>query len=647
MSASSNTQRLQQEKANLHPGRILLETQTKRHTPAQKKADDLHAQQVINAQAAAIEQAHACIREMEATMEARQGTQNTAKAKPVELVRQAPVSRERPTNIPVKPLIEDAHQGTSTNLVAAKARQATQDKGMPVKLRWTASLQEKPGSIAVQGCVEEVAHKEVNAHQVTGPVVVDCASSKPHIRRIASRALRRHGAVSNLNLLASVVLARGPNFENETLGPSSSSVPSLTSKATTAVSSNTNLAYQGKTSVPTHYVDKEELEDQLAFPVKVVVTSMANDDDEFDQPIHEEVQAGSKRKYSDRDDAGYVTSSEVEDFDFDFDMEDHKMNFRMWPDEESCGTMINSGEDILKKAKVESDGQVFSTKTEGRGSKWCFRMQDLPSMLMVDKLWMKEIIPALLMWAGTLADPWTISDAEFMQLLRTIIQTIAPDFEDLDDICPGKAIFYIASQQLCTWHSNFGSTAVTLIAHFLVSNKKIGMPSLKQSCFVLYRLGHAHLRPCGGAPDIPELRIGNPKETGIKGALALTCVALHHTFSLFRTGELQINVSKSTFCKAQVKVPLKMNKVTGKESSSAPMFSEQNCGSYTCQFVKAIEKHDDTVLHNIIVGATTLVPYTLDALWGEESSQDMEDINDLIAALCKLFCDLCALLTCS
>ena len=67
---------------------------------------------------------------------------------------------------------------------------------------------------------------------------------------------------------------------------------------------------------------------------------MANDDDKFDQPIHEEVQAGSKRKYSDRDDAGYVTSSEVEDFDFDFDMEDHKMNFHMWPDEESCGTMV-------------------------------------------------------------------------------------------------------------------------------------------------------------------------------------------------------------------------------------------------------------------------------------------------------------------
>ena len=190
---------------------------------------------------------------------------------------------------------------------------------------------------------------------------------------------------------------------------------------------------------------------------------------------------------------------------------------------------------------------------------------------MADKLWAKEIIPALFMWAGTLADPWTISDAEFMRALRTIIQTIVPDFKGLDDIRPGKAIFYIvllllfifrmtyflrqASQRLCTWRSNFGSTAVALIAHFLVSNKKIGVPSLQQveelcsgllkdlavlypnqdsekpanlfqSCFVFYLLGHAHLRPCAGAPDIPELSIGDPKNTGIKGALALTCAAV-------------------------------------------------------------------------------------------------------------------------
>lgn len=75
MSTSSNTHRPRREKANLHPGRIILETQTKRRTPAQKKADDLRAQEAIDAQAAAIQQAHARVSEMETAMEVRQVTQ--------------------------------------------------------------------------------------------------------------------------------------------------------------------------------------------------------------------------------------------------------------------------------------------------------------------------------------------------------------------------------------------------------------------------------------------------------------------------------------------------------------------------------------------------------------------------------------------
>ena len=101
MSASSNVHRPRREKANLHPGRIILETQTKQRTPAQKKANDLHTQEVIDAQAAAIQQAHARVGEMEVAMEVAQATQGTAKVKPVR-PRQAP----RSTHIPVQPHVE-------------------------------------------------------------------------------------------------------------------------------------------------------------------------------------------------------------------------------------------------------------------------------------------------------------------------------------------------------------------------------------------------------------------------------------------------------------------------------------------------------------------------------------------------------------
>jgi len=71
---------------------------------------------------------------------------------------------------------------------------------------------------------------------------------------------------------------------------------------------------------------------------------MANNiesDNEFNQPIYEEVQTGSKCKHSDHDDAGYVTSSKVEDFDDEyFDNEDHNLHFHRWPAKELCVTMV-------------------------------------------------------------------------------------------------------------------------------------------------------------------------------------------------------------------------------------------------------------------------------------------------------------------
>ena len=55
---SSAGGRPRREKANLHPGRIILDTQNKRRTPAEKKADDVYAEEVKNAREAALQQGH-------------------------------------------------------------------------------------------------------------------------------------------------------------------------------------------------------------------------------------------------------------------------------------------------------------------------------------------------------------------------------------------------------------------------------------------------------------------------------------------------------------------------------------------------------------------------------------------------------------
>ena len=66
--------------------------------------------------------------------------------------------------------------------------------------------------------------------------------------------------------------------------------------------------------------------------------NMADDNDEFNQPIYEEVQVGLKHKYLDHDDAGYIMSLEVDDY---IDMEDFKSHFHMWPDKELYGLMVH------------------------------------------------------------------------------------------------------------------------------------------------------------------------------------------------------------------------------------------------------------------------------------------------------------------
>ena len=108
-------------------------------------------------------------------------------------------------------------------------------------------------------------------------------------------------------------------------------------------------------------------------------------------------------------------------------------------------------------------------------------------------------------------------------------------------------------------------------------------------------------------------------------------------------------MENTTIGNAVVKTLVKVNKLTGKASSAAPPFSEQNCGSHTRLYVEVIEKRDDATLHHIVEKATALIPYSMDATLEEGSCPNEDDDTDLlIAALCKLLnhC-LCTLLTSS
>jgi len=105
---SSGIQRPRREKANLHPGLLVRDTQTKRRTPVEKQADDLHAKEIKDARTAAMEQGHARVSEMEAAMEVSQAQQGTGKVKPVRpRPRLRPgIGQGRPTNLSGPPRVD-------------------------------------------------------------------------------------------------------------------------------------------------------------------------------------------------------------------------------------------------------------------------------------------------------------------------------------------------------------------------------------------------------------------------------------------------------------------------------------------------------------------------------------------------------------
>ena len=89
------SQRPQRSKANLHPGHILRNFETHRHTSEQKKADDKACQQAKDNQAAELQKAYNRIGAMENAMAERQAREST----------EAPIKPLKPCPRPVKKLL--------------------------------------------------------------------------------------------------------------------------------------------------------------------------------------------------------------------------------------------------------------------------------------------------------------------------------------------------------------------------------------------------------------------------------------------------------------------------------------------------------------------------------------------------------------
>ncbi|KAG2080560.1 hypothetical protein BD769DRAFT_1399677 [Suillus cothurnatus] len=248
-----------------------------------------------------------------------------------------------------------------------------------------------------------------------------------------------------------------------------------------------------------------------------------------------------------------------------------------------------------------------------------WRNTDLPPMLTENGSWHRQFVPTVLLWAGSQSSFWTIEAADLLCAVQAIFNTMYPGVKY--NVQPRGPIMGV---RLCTWRSNFGSTAIALIANFLASlrerededeeededenenadSKEKFMTQMAASLlegyaflfadpntckaseiycsvFILQMIATTHLNAIAGFIDVPELDTRALSSTKMESVIGACAVALERALKLVAEKE-----KKST----DLKTPLKINKSTGKESSTPLAFSKLNWGQYTTDYHLSIVK---------------------------------------------------------
>ncbi|KAI6126539.1 hypothetical protein F5141DRAFT_1060285 [Pisolithus sp. B1] len=250
--------------------------------------------------------------------------------------------------------------------------------------------------------------------------------------------------------------------------PPSSTVPSLTTKATSVSSAASAIAPAYRETMAPAVIAFPQSEDEgdaqdpavedvnstpvpTTLPVRLWVaghhqphkvvehtTSMnvnpSTSNDDFDRPISNVVaQMGSKCRHEGYNNSQYVTTSNVDDMDDERSNTGDGMTAKAphvtamtnviaekpakKPCTSLCGDVMAEGSGHLAPVTTIT-GQALSTGTNSMGSGCIHYINGhLPHLLQEGRKWMKLVLPALVTWAGSLGDPWVILDQDFMQAL--------------------------------------------------------------------------------------------------------------------------------------------------------------------------------------------------------------------------------------
>ncbi|KAL4068164.1 hypothetical protein J3A83DRAFT_4374512 [Scleroderma citrinum] len=288
-----------------------------------------------------------------------------------------------------------------------------------------------------------------------------------------------------------------------------------------------------------------------------------------DEDIYQSVMDTKKAQEGDEDRPGYDTTITVIDIDEDpIPMKKVKSEKVVHHQRQ---TLISSLVPLVASEAVPTGSHLELKSSHGSSH---FTNNDLPTMFLKDRKWLKNVLPTLLLWLG---------DQPNVIFLK---------FTDLQDIHPNMPIFSLANNHLSMWHHSVGSIAIAMLDCFFADEPSVivkktcsvllkdhafvydGMKSEDhekafQSAFVLQLLANAHICVCFGSVDVPVLQL--LMETNrVRGAIALCVAVLEHAFILVRSNITLKGTGKGKGFSSQ--------KLSSKPSDTDNTFSEQNWG---------------------------------------------------------------------
>ncbi|KAL6299567.1 hypothetical protein BKA93DRAFT_753308 [Sparassis latifolia] len=249
---------------------------------------------------------------------------------------------------------------------------------------------------------------------------------------------------------------------------------------------------------------------------------------------------------------------------------------------------------IVKVEESEQEGDLDPKTKPAKGKK----NVDLPMGAKAGQRWLHVFLPTLMKYMGTLDNPWVIGDAELVDALQIIWNTVYPRLEyevRPDNDC---AVFNVAGQRIYDWRCGFGSTAAAVVELYLqkhqydteakrrdaaidlVQNMRFAYDDAEGDDYQTFkglfrgelvtRTLIYHYQKMKGAINVPTL-YGEDGDRREVGAVGISAAAVERILVFWQTGAIRLT----------------QNPTTGVESTWATQFSADNYDKNTADFIQS------------------------------------------------------------